>query len=281
MLVTAGLAACPAGAREYRAGGKLLLTDGVTSVEGAAGGGLASWALIGGRGTDAGIGGGVSVTGVRTGRFTLTAAGAKLGLYNRVELSVARQRFDTRSAGAELGLVRGFTLGQSIIGAKLRLVGDIIYDGPMPQISVGLQRKAARKGWLLHALGAPRTHDTDFYLAATKVLLAQGLVVDATARLTRANQFGLLGFGGDRRSSRTLQFEGSAGKLISRKLLVGAEVRTKPDNLGFAREQRAFDLFAAYAAARNLTVTAAYADLGSIATFRRQRGVYLSLQGAF
>lgn len=42
------LIATPAAAEESRAGGELLLTGGVSSIEGAAGGGLATWAVIGG-----------------------------------------------------------------------------------------------------------------------------------------------------------------------------------------------------------------------------------------
>ena len=76
---------------------------------------------------------------------------------------------------------------------------------------------------------------------------------------------GLLGFGGDKGNARTAQFEGSAAMLLSPRLAVGAEIRTKPDRLGFAREQDAYDAFAAWAPHRNFTLTAAYADLGDIA----------------
>ena len=41
------------------------------------------------------------------------------------------------------------------------------------------------------------------------------------------------------------------------------------------------DLFAAYAINDAMTMSAAYADLGSIATFDDQRGLYLSLQVGF
>ena len=41
------------------------------------------------------------------------------------------------------------------------------------------------------------------------------------------------------------------------------------------------DLFAAYALTDHLTLTAAYVDLGSIATFSDQRGGFLSAQVAF
>ena len=43
----------------------------------------------------------------------------------------------------------------------------------------------------------------------------------------------------------------------------------------------AFDGFVAYALARNLSLTAAYVDLGSIATVKGQRGAFLSLQTSF
>ncbi|RZJ37845.1 MAG: DUF3034 family protein, partial [Brevundimonas sp.] len=77
------------------------------------------------------------------------------------------------------------------------------------------------------------------------------------------------------------QFEGSVGWLLSRNLVVGAEYRTKPDNLSFAREDDWFDVYAAYAVNKHLSVTAAWTDLGSIATFEDQRGLYLSLQAGF
>ena len=41
------------------------------------------------------------------------------------------------------------------------------------------------------------------------------------------------------------------------------------------------DVFAAYAINKSVSVTAAYVDLGQIATFRHQRGVYLSIQAGF
>ena len=46
-------------------------------------------------------------------------------------------------------------------------------------------------------------------------------------------------------------------------------------------EDAAFDLFVAYAPVRHATVTAAFVDVGSVATFAHQRGGLLSLQLAF
>ncbi|WP_082463810.1 DUF3034 family protein [Sphingomonas sp. Leaf17] len=281
-LAGGGLAASPAIAGDHRAGGKLVLTDGITNVEGAAGGGIATWAMIAGNETDAGIGGSAHATLVALPDFDLKSYGAAIGLFDRVELSYAHQSFDTRRAGAALGLGRGFTFAQDILGAKLRIAGDAVWGAAsLPQIAIGVQHKIADKAAVVRAVGARETRGTDFYVSATKVLLAQSLVVDATVRLTKANQLGLLGFGGDRTAGRTAQFEGSAGMLLTSRLLVGGEYRTKPNNLRFANEDDSYDLFAAWAMQRNVTLSAAYADMGDIATVPGQRGLFLSLQGAF
>lgn len=100
-------------------------------------------------------------------------------------------------------------------------------------------------------------------------------------QLTNANQFGLLGFGGDKHAGRSVQFEGSLGWLVTSRLAVGAEWRTRPDNLGIAREDDAKDVFAAWAVTRHVTLTAAYVDVGSVATMGGQRGGLLSLQLAY
>ena len=277
------LANSQAWAGEMVWGGKLLLTRGVASIEGSGGGGLASWALITGNETEDGIGGEAHATYVDLPNYDLLAYGAGLGLYDRLELTYARQDFDTGATGAKLGLGRGFTFDQDVVGVKLRLAGDAVYaqDSWVPQIAAGVQYKSNDQGAVIHAVGGDRRQGVDYYLAATKVLLAQSLVLDATLRLTKANQFGLLGFGGDRNGGYRPEFEGSAGYLLTRRLLVGAEYRTKPDNLGFAREDDAYDVFGAYALAPNLSLTLAYADLGDIATFRGQRGLFASVQAAF
>jgi hypothetical protein len=273
--------AANASTADFRLGGKLLLTGGVSALEGAGGGGLATWATITGYGAADGIGGDAHATLVDTSDYTLKSAGVAVGLYDRLELSYARQAFDTGATGAKLGLGRGFTFNQDVLGAKLRLAGDPVYDNPwMPEISLGAQFKHNDRTAVIHAVGARHEDGLDLYVAATKVVLSQSLVVNGTVRLTKANQTGLLGFGG-RNDAYSPQVEGSLGYLVSKRFLVGAEYRTKPDNLAFAREDDWFDLFAAYAFNKHLSATLAYADLGSIATFAGQRGLYLSLQAGF
>ncbi len=170
-----------------------------------------------------------------------------------------------------------------MVGAKVRLLGDAVYDQDrwVPQIALGAQYKASENANILHAIGARSADGVDFYLSATKLLLAQSLLRDATVRATKANQFGLLGFGGDRNDGYSAQFEGSAALLLRSDFAIGAEIRTKPDNLGFAHEGTAYDVFAAYFFTKNLSATLAFTAMGSIANQGNQNGAYLSLTGGF
>jgi hypothetical protein len=278
------LAVCASGAHagEIETGGKLLLTHGVSALEGGAGGGLSTWAVIAGGETDHGVGGEVHGTYVDVKDYKLRAFGAAVGWHDRLELSATRQEFDTGSTGAKLGLGKGFTFKQTVLGAKARVLGDAVYtqDSWVPQVSIGVQYKDNNQDAIVRAVGAEDDSGVDYYVAATKLLLDKSLVLNGTVRVTKANQTGLLGFGGANGRYKP-QFEGSAGYLLSKRLVVGAEYRTKPSNLGFAKEDDWMDLFAAYAVNKHLSVTAAYVDLGDIATFKNQRGLYLSLQAGF
>ena len=277
-------AAVPAAAEETPLidGGKLLLTNGVATIEGSSGGGLATWSTIAGRATDRGIGLSGHVTLIELPDYGWQSHGVAVGFANRIELSYARQNFDTRDVGTALGLGRGYTLNQDVFAAKVRLTGDVVYgDALLPQISVGVEHKRNRDAPVARAVGAAHGSGTDITLSATKLFLSHSVLVNATARLTKANQAGLLGFGTAADDNHRLQFEASVAYQLSRRAVIGAEYRTKPDNLAIAREDDWWDLFAAYALTDNLTVTAAYVDLGSIATFDNQRGGFLSAQIAF
>jgi hypothetical protein len=269
------LAALPAAA-----GDRLEWTGAVTQIEGAAGGGLVPWALIGGLGTDQQIGATGFLTYVDTRDFSLRAGGVSVGVDDRVELSVARQRFDAGS------VVPGLTLGQDIVGAKVRLLGDAVFapDEWLPQVALGAEWKRTLDfDQIPEAVGAAHGEDVDVYLAATKVYFAalagHNVIIDATLRRTRANQFGLLGFGSSGRGGDDYRYmpEASAAVWLTDDLLFGGEYRDKPNNLSAFRETSAEDLFLAWAPEKNVTVTAAYADLGSIAGKPAQRGIYLSL----
>ncbi|HWU77196.1 MAG TPA: DUF3034 family protein [Rhodanobacter sp.] len=262
---------------------KLLLTGGVTQLEGSAGGGLTPWAVIGGYGTGDEIGANAFYTRVNLPDYHLDEAGAMVGLYNRVEISFAQQRFNTEQVGAALGLGRGFTFRQNVVGVKVRLFGDVVLDQDswLPQVSVGLQHKKNNQAGVLNFIGARSDEGTDYYVNATKLFLSQSLLVNATLRYTKANQIGILGFGGDRNNAYKPEFEGSVAYLLSRHWAVGAEYRQKPNNLGIAREDDWYDAFVAWAPNKHVSLTLAYADLGNIVIKDNQRGVYASVQVGF
>lgn len=282
-LLAAGAAQAAERDEDWLEGGKLLLTGGVSQVEGAAGGGLTPWAVIGGYGTRDEIGGSAFYTRVDVDDYGLDSYGALVGLYDRVELSVSRQKFDTRAVGGALGLGNGFTFTQDTLGIKVKVAGDAVLeqDRWLPQIAVGAQYKRNDQAGVLAFVGARDDSGVDYYVSATKLLLAQGLLLNGTVRFTKANQFGILGFGGDRNDDYEPQFEASAAYLLNRKLAIGAEYRSKPDNLGIAQEDDAWDVFVAWAPSKHVSLTVAYVDLGNIVIRDGQRGVYASLQVGF
>jgi Protein of unknown function (DUF3034) len=283
------LALCVA-ASAHAETGKLLLTGGVSSIDGAAGGGLTPWALIGSHATKGEVGGTAYATRVHTRDYGLTVAGAALGYDDRFELSVASQDFDTGATGTALGLP-GLRLKQDIVGVKLRVFGEAILDSDTgwPQLAVGAEFKRARPGGLaptLASLGA-KTSGTDVYASATKLFLAQGVLANLTLRGTKANQNGLLGFGGAAQSSYRVLPEASLAWLLSRRVAIGAEYRAKPDNLNPSalgaglKEDAWSDVFIAWGQNKNVSFTLAWVDLGAIVPAvvpQRQRGAYLSVQ---
>lgn len=264
-------------------GGKLLLTAGVSQLEGAAGGGLTPWAVIGGYGERDQFGASAFYTRVDVGDYSLASYGALIGIRDRVELSVSRQAFDTEQVGRALGLGDGFMIRQDTYGVKVKLFGDAVLeqDRWLPQVSVGVQHKRNDRGALVRAIGAKDDSGTDVYVTATKLYLDKSLLLNATVRFTEANQFGILGFGGDRNDGYSPQLETSVAYLLDRRFAIGAEYRTKPDNLDIADEDDAWDVFAAWTPNRNISLTVAYVDLGNIVIRDRQRGVYASLQVGF
>jgi hypothetical protein len=291
----------PSGPQGGTHSGKLLLTGGVSSIDGAAGGGLTPWAVTGGYGTSGEFGGSGFATRVETNDYALTGYGVAFAYSDRIELSLARQDFDTGPvAGVLAGILgpsfNGLRLKQDIFGVKVKVAGDAVLDSDSltPQIAVGVQYKKADAGPLkpvLASFGA-KDHGTDVYISATKLFLAQGILVNGTLRATKANQNGLLGFGATGHTSYQLQPEVSVALLLRKNIAVGVEYRAKPDNLhdntalgpGVFKEDDWADLFVAWAPTKNMSLTAAYVDLGKIVpgvVSKRQTGAYLSAQLSF
>jgi truncated hemoglobin YjbI len=268
--------------------GKFLATGGVSQVEGAGGGGITPWALVTGYGSRDSWGANAHYTYISTQDYTLNSYGVAVGIADRLEISLAKQQF--KGSLAPLNLL---DIKQDIVGLKLKVAGDAVYeqDSPMPQVAIGvLYKRNLGIGGLgalgvsnVKQLGARDDHGYDYYVAATKILFEQSLLLNGTLRATRANQMGLLGFGGDRGDSMRLMPEASVAYLVNRRLALGAEYRRKPHNLGVDNEQAYYDAFVAWFPSKNFSVTAAYAELGDITIFnpRKQHGLYLSVKAGF
>ena len=262
------------------AGERLLATGGVMQIEGAAGGGLTPWALIAGYGTREETGLSSFYTYAKTnGGFDMKLGGVAVGFNNRVEISYSHQRFGLSDS------VPSEHIRLHTVGAKVRLLGDAVYDQDtwVPQVSAGMQIKHnANYDKVPKALGAESASGVDFYVSATKLYLGaiagRNLLLNATLQATKANQFGLLGFGGDNNNKYQLQPAASAALMLTDNLLIGAEYRARPNNLSIFKEDDAKDVFIAWFPAKYLSLTAAYLDLGNIADKDNQSAWYLSGQ---
>ena len=273
-----GLSALP-----VMAGDRLLGTGGVSQIEGAGGGGLTPWAMIAGYGTDAQIGGSAFYTRAKTrDDFELNTGGIAVGFYNRLELSVSQTKFELGNTVAKE------SIRLNTLGIKLRLIGDAIYDQDswVPQVSAGALIKHNEDfDFVPKLLGAKDGTGVDYYLAASKLYLdavfGRNVLLGATMIATKANQFGLLGFGGDLNNDYQIKPSYSAAIMLSDNVLVGMEYRYKPDNLGAFNENDAKDVFVTWFPHKRFSITAAAVDLGDVADKSNQTAWYLSGQVSY
>jgi hypothetical protein len=253
--------------------GKLIATSGLSQVEGAGGGGIVPWATLSGYDSQEEVSVSVALSQVDLSDYRLNVQAVSASFYDRVEVSLAHQRLDLKTLGGDIKM--------NIVGAKYRLYGDAVYS-EYPQLSIGVQHKILEDKAIANALGAKSNSGTDFYLAATKIHLGAiagyNAVWNLTARATKANELGLLGFGAQGDDSYDLMIEASAGILFSRNLAVGIEYRQKPDNLGL-EEDDWIDFFVTYMPSKSISLTAAYTKLGTIAGAPDQNGLYISING--
>jgi len=249
--------------------GKILVTPGISQIEGSGGGGIVPWAQLAGYATEESISVSAACSRVTVKDFSLNSCAVQTNLYDKIELSYAKQTFAVNPLKLDLK--------QNIIAAKINLFGDLLYS-TLPQVSFGIQSKQLKTSAVALALGAEKTSGTDFYIAASKLHLGfisgYNWLWNVTARHTKSNQIGLLGFGGAN-EQRKIQLEVSSAILLNRHLAIGVEFRQKPDNLNLGEEHWK-DVFVAWFPNKNLSVTLAYVDLGRIAAINKQTGWYLS-----
>jgi len=230
--------------------GKVFLTGGVFTVDGAGGGGAVPWATITGYETRDGINGGVAYTYANLPALQLNVFGGAVGFYDRFELSYATHKLslnlsnlDTVALVAELaGLDIGTdpwnsTLQMDVYGAKLRLFGDAVYtsDSWIPQVAIGGLYKENKSKELIRTLGANKSKDWEAYIAATKVFFPLSTLVNVTARYTSANEIGLTGFGEcdgtDCSNDKEIRWEASIAHLLTKNTAIGAEYQQHGSNL--------------------------------------------------
>ncbi len=305
--------------------GKVLATGGVITVDGAGGGGITPWATISGYETRDGINGGLHYTWVYLPDYTLNSYGFTAGFFDRLELSYTQSVLPTGSTFDTVGLVAdaaGLDLGiepfnttikMDVIGAKLRLFGDAVYnsDSWIPQVAVGGLWKENKNEKLLNTLQAADSKDWEAYLVATKIFFPISTLVSVTGRYTSANETGLTGFGGPNGNDKEVRLEASIAHLLAKNTAFGFEYQQHGDNLGGNSVRAAgldltpvtgllgglglgtgdtltqlheddwYDAFFAYFPNKNLSLVVAYAMLGNITLTPDQHGFYFSLHATW
>ena len=280
--------------------GRFLATGGIQSLDGAAGGGINPWAIIAGYGTNDQIDPTASFTNVTLPDFSVNQLGVSIGIFNRLELSYAYQTGTLGSnvfgPGGTVALpLDGVKIGQNVFGAKVRLYGDAVYnsDNFIPQVSLGVEYKKAdtSSNALVPALKSLGTgvkdHGTDVYLSATKVIIGgffgYNWLVNGNLRYTKANETGLLGFGGVNHDSYHVVPEFSTAILLRPDVAIGYEYKGMRNNLSDAGLQQSSwnDVFVAYFPNKNVSIAAAFAKLGNVGPYKNQNGVYLNTTVSF
>jgi len=274
-LLLLALCALPSPWAHAQSDGRLRGTGGVSSISGAGGGGLTPWATLTGYSTRDAWGGTVFASHASVDDYTLDVAGIGVNLHDRLEVSFARQKFRIKASRA--------LISQDSAGLKVRLAGDILY-GKTPQMVLGVEHNALRDPATALAVGARAAEGTDVYFSAARAWIAgpaaRTTLLNISARYSRANQFGLLGYGGDAQDDN-VHLEAALAVFLTRRWAIGAEYRHKPDNLSALTEDNAFDVFVAWFPDKRISITGAWVMLGDIAGAADQSGFYLSLQGAF
>lgn len=131
-------------------------------------------------------------------------------------------------------------------------------------------------------LGAKDDTGTDIYISASKVWLGlakgKNVLFNATARYTKANTLGLLGFGSETDNRYDIEWAASLALFNGTNTIVGVEARQQTNRLGgLAQADTVTDFFITYLPSKEWSITAAYVDLGNLPFQPDTSGFYLSL----
>ena len=228
----------------------------MTQLEGAGGGGLVPWALITGYGTRDAVGANAHFTSAYLPISSCVswrqrrADGSDGGV---LRPPVFQHRRHRRGARARLGLPPSTWISSAPRSGSWR---RRLRPGSLA--AAGRGRRAVQGSGAAPCCARSARADrsgVDFYLAATKLLMGESLLVNATVRETRANQFGLLGFGGDRWQRLHAAVRGLGGAAADTAASPSAPTPHQADDLGFAQEDTAFDIFIACFLDKHLSAT--------------------------
>ena len=199
-------------------------------------------------------------------------------LFHRLELSYSFHRFNLGDWETDTGLgISHSNIIMHVLNARFLMFEEGEYDQAwLPAITAGvhykdnarIDRMDSNLGGALTGLGMRDDSGEDFTLTATKKierLLPRPLFVSGTVRNTDAIHTGYLGFSHD----REFVLEANVAYLLQDNLIVGAEFRQKPDKINHISgvvgdEDDWWSLAACYIVNEDLTVTVAYANLGTM-----------------
>ena len=258
----------------------------ITGVDGVSGGALVPWALLSSGPT-------VAITHLNTQGLGINGVAGNTSFGDRIEVSFAHNMLDVNALGS------GGTSAVDNFGLKVKLndMGNV-----MPQFALGIVGKHASGNLITNTLNPMGISDTsaDFYAAASKMMSVGGksLLLNGALIATKANQMGLLGFGGGNAAGASNSYgiapAVSAELFAADNVIVGAEYRGEPSNAGSNSglsgqgvfyQSAAYDLHIAYVATKNLTWTVAYTSLGQVAPGVngnvKQNGMALQAQVSF
>lgn len=258
----------------------------VTNIDGQAGGGIVPWALLSSGPT-------VAYTHITTQNLNIDSLAINTSFANRVEVSYARNMLN--DTGSALGNGNN-TDSVDNLGVKVK-INDM--SDSMPQFAVGAVYKKL-SGNLYDNVLSPglgvNNSSTDVYAAASKIVnMGKTVLLNGVIRATKADELGLLGFGGGSTagapSGYKLVPEVSAEVFAASNVVVGAEYRKMPNFAvagvtdGILHPNSAYDFHVVYVANKTFTLTAAYANLGEVAPgvngTNRQNGLFLQGQVNF
>lgn len=263
-----------------------------TNVEGSAGGGLVPMALMHPQGPL------FSYTNLTTQDFGIQSIAIGGSIADRAEVSFGHLMATVPSSYAAFYTDNRITV--NTFGLKFKVLD---MSDSAPQVVIGLQAKSSSGSLLdtLQAVGAiGGKSGTDVYAAATKVVTVggKGVVLNGILRATKANQMGILGFGGGTaaggKTGYSVNPELSAGVFLADNVILGGEYRAKPNNISSTvaglgiKEDDAYSLFMVYLVNKSMAITAAYVNLGQVGASKtvvagaaKQDGLYLQMQANF